>query len=68
VTPKLQLGAELVHQTADTKDGSATTRIGGGFRYDINDRYHVLAYVGPSLQNVDQTDRYLWYASVLLTF
>ncbi len=68
VLPKLQLGVELVHQTPDMKGGSATTRIGGGFRYDINDRYQVLAYVGPSLQNVDQTDHYLWYASLLLTF
>ena len=66
--PKLQLGAELVHQGADSRDGHASTQFGAGMKYDINDSLHLLAYAGPSLQNISETGRYAWYASVLLTF
>ena len=68
VLPNLQLGAEIVHQTADTKGGSSFSRFGAGLRYDIDDKYHVLAYVGPGLENVAETGRYAWYTSFLLTF
>jgi hypothetical protein len=68
VLPNLLLGAEIVHQTADTKGGHASTSIGGGLLYDINDNYHLLAYAGPGLQNADETGRYSWYASILFTF
>jgi hypothetical protein len=68
VLPELQLGAELVHRTADTKGGRATTAVGAGLKYDINDNYHLLAYAGPGLQNAAVTDRYSWYASVLFIF
>jgi hypothetical protein len=68
VLPALQLGAELVHQTATTKGGRDTTGIGFGLRYDLNDTYHLLAYAGPGLQNAATTDRYTWYASILFTF
>jgi hypothetical protein len=63
-----QLGAELVHQTADTKGGRPSTGIGVGLRYDISDNNHFLAYAGPGLQNAAETARYSWYVSVLLTF
>ncbi|MGZ3298234.1 MAG: transporter [Asticcacaulis sp.] len=63
-----QLGAEIVHQTADAKGGRATTALGAGVKYDINDHYHLLAYAGPNLQNVAQTVRYNWYASLQMTF
>jgi len=68
VLPDLQLGAEIVHQTATTKGGRDTTGIGFGLRYDLNDTYHLLAYAGPGLQNAATTDRYTWYASILFTF
>jgi hypothetical protein len=68
VLPDLQLGAEVVHQTAKVKGGRDSTSIGGGVRYDINDNYHLLAYAGPGLQNAVTTNRYSWYASVLFTF
>jgi hypothetical protein len=67
VAQNLQLGAEIVHQTADTKGGDSNTRVGAGLRYDLNDRYHVLAYVGPSIQNT-ANDEYAWYTAFLLTF
>ena len=66
--PNLQLGAELVHQTADAKGGHASTAIGAGLKYDITDNYHFLAYAGPGLQNAAETGRYNWYASILFTF
>jgi len=68
VLPKLQLGAELVHQSADSKGGRASTQFGAGLKYDINDTLHLLAYAGPSLQNIAATGRYAWYTSVLFTF
>jgi hypothetical protein len=66
--PDLQLGAEIVHQTADQKGGRASTSVGVGLRYDISDNYHLLAYVAPGLQNAAETARCSWYASVLFTF
>lgn len=68
ILPKLQLGAELVHQSADSKGGHASTQIGAGLKYDINDTLHVLAYAGPGLQNIAESGRYAWYTSVLFTF
>jgi len=68
VLPRLQLGAELVHQTPDAQGTRATTGSGAGVRFDINDYCHVLGYAGPGLQNAAETDRYSWYLSILLTF
>ena len=68
VIPNLQLGAEIVHQTPDSRDGRASTGVGAGMLYDVNKNYHLLAYAGPGLQNAAVTGRYSWYASILLTF
>jgi hypothetical protein len=68
VIPDLQLGAEIVHQTPGTKGGRQSTGIGAGFRYDLNEHYHLLGYAGPGLQNAGQTDQVSWYTSVLFTF
>lgn len=66
--PKLQVGAELFHQTADTAGTPASTSVGLGLRYDVNDNYHLLGYVRRGIQNADETGQYSWYASVLFTF
>jgi hypothetical protein len=66
--PKLQLGAELFHQTSDAIGTPATSSVGVGFRYDLNDTYHLLGYVRRGIENTDETDRYSWYASILFTF
>jgi hypothetical protein len=66
--PKLQLGVELFHQTADNSGTPATTSLGIGARYDIDDNYHLLGYIRHGIENTDQTDQYSWYASVLFTF
>jgi len=64
----LQVGVELFHQTADTIGGQDTTSVGAGVRYDLNDHFHLLGYVGRGIQNADETDRLNWYTSVLFTF
>jgi hypothetical protein len=66
--PKLQVGAELFHQTADTAGTPASTSLGLGVRYDLNDTYHLLGYVRRGIENTDETDQYSWYASILFTF
>jgi hypothetical protein len=66
--PKLQVGAEFFHQTADAGGTPATSSVGIGWRYDLNDTYHLLGYVRRGIENANQTDRYSWYTSVLFTF
>ena len=68
VLPRLQLGAELVHQTPQVQAARSMTALGAGMRYDFDENYHLLAYAGPGLQNALETDRYSWYVSILLTF
>jgi hypothetical protein len=68
VTPKLQLGMEIFHQTPDTLGGEPTTSLGMGVRYDLSDNVHLLGYVNRGVVNVQQTDQFDWYASVLFTF
>jgi hypothetical protein len=66
--PKLQLGVELFHQTADGSGTPAASSVGLGARYDFNDTYHLLGYVRRGIQNATETDQFSWYASVLFTF
>ena len=68
VLPDLFVGAEIFHQTADTIGGRATTTLGGGFKYDLSENYHLLGYIAPAIQNASATNRYVWYGSVLWTF
>jgi hypothetical protein len=66
--PKLQVGAEIFHQTADAGGTPATSSLGVGWRYDLNDNYHLLGYIRRGIENASETDRYSWYTSVLFTF
>ncbi len=68
VTDTLQLGVEVFHQTPDAPGALATTSLGVGARYDLNDTFHLLGYVGRGIQNTDETNRFNWYTSVLVTF
>jgi hypothetical protein len=68
VTPKLQLGVEVFHQTPDTIGSAALTSLGVGARYDLNDNIHLLGYLARGIENVNQTDQLTWYTSVLFTF
>ena len=64
----LQLGAELFHQTADTKGGRASTILGIGATYDVSEHLHLLGYAGAELQNTAENGHGTGYASVLFTF
>jgi len=66
--PKLQVGLELFHQSADASGTPATSSLGVGVRYDLSDTYHLLGYVRRGIQNTNETDQYSWYAAVLFTF
>jgi hypothetical protein len=68
VLPNLQVGPEQAHQSADTHGTPATTSLGMGARYDVNNTYHLLGYVRRGVENADATDQISWYASVLFTF
>jgi hypothetical protein len=67
-TKALQVGLEIFHQTPSTQGGLAMTSIGAGWRYDVNDSFHLLGYLGRGIQNTNETDRLNWYASMLFTF
>lgn len=68
ILPDLQIGAEVVHQGADSKGARSSTGVGAGLIYDLSDNVHLLAYAGPGLQNAAETAQYSWYSSVLFTF
>ncbi len=68
ITSNVQVGIEIFHQTADIHGGSATTSIGTGIRYDLNDRYHLLGYLARGIENAQANDRLDWYVAVLFTF
>jgi hypothetical protein len=44
------------------------TSLGVGARYDLNDNFHLLGYVGRGAKNADEMDRFNWYTSLLFTF
>jgi len=66
--PDLQLGGELVYQGADTQGLAAALSTGAGLRYDLSPRFHLLAYASADLRESGDTERYSWYASLLITF
>ncbi|HXC56441.1 MAG TPA: transporter [Rhizomicrobium sp.] len=68
ITPKLAIGAEVYHQSADTRGGRASTGLGFGATYDLSDSLHLMASAGPGIQNAAATDRLTWYTALLLTF
>ena len=68
VAPHLQLGAEIYHETAEMAGGKASTGLGFGATYDLNDTLHLMASAGPGIQNAQETGHYTWYAALLLTF
>ncbi|MFO1402393.1 MAG: hypothetical protein U1F30_14480 [Steroidobacteraceae bacterium] len=66
-TSRLQLGAEIHHETPAERGAYARTGLGFGLGYDLGERWHLLAAAGPGIQNRMSTDRTQWYASCLLT-
>ena len=66
--PNLQLGAEIYFQMVDSQDTRASSGVGLGARYDVDDHDHLMASFGPGIQNAAETNRYTWYAALLVTF
>jgi Putative MetA-pathway of phenol degradation len=67
ILPKLQIGAEIYHRSADTRGGLPTTGVNAGLRYDLNDHYHLLGSIGPGIQNASETNEHSWYLALLFT-
>jgi hypothetical protein len=68
VNERFQIGAEVYHQTADTRGGDAGTDFDVGATYDLDAHFHLMASAGPGLQNRDlAADRGVWYAALLWT-
>jgi len=68
IRPGLQLGAEVYHQSADAPDTEDTTGLNVGIIYDLNNHFHLMGTAGPGIQNANDTNRYSWYAAMLVTF
>lgn len=68
VNRDLMIGAEVTHASADTVGGQATTGLGAGFLYNLGGRFHLLGSVGPGIQNANDTNRYSWYAALLVSY
>ena len=68
VTSNFHLGGEVFHQTADTKDGEASTVLGAGVTYDVSENLHLLGYAGAQLEHSDVNGRGAFYSSILFTF
>jgi hypothetical protein len=67
ITPQLQLGLELYHQTPDERGARQTTGIGLGAIYDFSENLHLMASSGPGIQNADATNQVSWYVALLFT-
>jgi hypothetical protein len=68
VTPSLQIGAEIYHQSADMRGGRASTGLGFGATYDLSENFHLMASAGPGIQNAAETGEVSWYVAMLMTF
>jgi hypothetical protein len=67
VSSRLQVGAELYHQSAATQGAPASTGAGFGATYDVSEHWHLMFSAGPGLQNPQETGRAMWYVAMLMT-
>lgn len=67
VLPKLQLGVELFHRSADAVGALPSTSLNAGVHYALSDHFHLLGAIGPGIQNAAQTNDYSWYLALLIT-
>jgi opacity protein-like surface antigen len=67
-TDSLNLGAELFYQGTEESGKKASVAMGAGMTYDLSEHYHLLAYWGPQLKNVNETGQENWYGAILFTF
>ena len=66
LTKNLSIGAEITHQSADTQDGTAQTRLGIGSVIKLSEHYALLLSGGPTW--ADRRTSYRFYAALGLNF
>ena len=68
VTDRLNLGAEIYHQTPQTTGGRALTAVGFGAVYQLTTHWALLASAGPGLQREKEAGQSAFYVAVELTY
>ena len=68
VSDRLSLGAEIYHQTPDTRDARTFTGLNIGETYKLTDHWSLLAAAGPGVQNARQAGLYDVYISLEATY
>jgi hypothetical protein len=64
VTDRLNLGAEVTHQTADARDGRDFSGVNVGMIYKVSDHWSLLASGGPGIQNARDGGQYDFYLAL----
>jgi hypothetical protein len=64
VTGRLNLGVEITHQTAQTRDGRDFSGVNVGVIFKLTDHWSLLASGGPGVQNAPENGRYDFYVSL----
>ena len=59
VRPGLTMGAEIFHETAQSREGNSDTKANVGVIWDLDETRHILASVGPTLQGPAGYQAYL---------
>jgi hypothetical protein len=68
LSDSLEIGAEIYHATPDARDDKASTGLGAGAIWRLDEHYSLLASFGPGIQNAAETQRFEWYAALGYTF
>lgn len=64
VTARLNLGAEITHQTADARDAHDFSGVNLGMIYKLTDHWSLLASGGPGVQNAREGGLYDFYLAL----
>ena len=67
-SPACRSARKSITRRPTRSGGRATTGLGAGLVYDVNEHFHLMASGGPGIQNAAEADRYSWYVALLSTF
>jgi hypothetical protein len=68
VNDRLNLGAEVFHQTSPSAEVKESTGLDVGVIYDLSEHWHLLGSAGTGIQSRRETNRFSYYIAVSLTF